>query len=71
MLAEQCRRFAKPEMSAEAFDAAISFLVRDERTAAAVAERLEGAGLFSHTGRRNWQARTEWIRCARRFLRLA
>jgi hypothetical protein len=32
-------------MSDQALDVAISFLVRDERTAAAVAEQLEGAGL--------------------------
>ena len=32
-------------MADQTFDVAISFLVRDERTAAAIAERLEGAGL--------------------------
>ncbi len=32
-------------MGDEVLDAAISFLVRDERTGAAIAERLEGAGL--------------------------
>ncbi len=30
---------------AEVFDVAFSFLVRDESTAAAIAERLESAGL--------------------------
>jgi hypothetical protein len=37
-------------MSDQALDVAISFLVRDERTAAAVAEQLEGAGLNSEGG---------------------
>jgi hypothetical protein len=32
-------------MADQPFDVAISFLVRDERIAAAIAERLEGAGL--------------------------
>jgi hypothetical protein len=38
-------RIWKTPMSDEAFDAAISFLVRDEATATDIAERLEGAGL--------------------------
>ena len=50
-------------MAEEVFDVAISFLVRDEPTAAAVAERLEAAGLkvfFFPTGKKNWRARTAW-----------